>query len=146
MASSSSPSSSCSSSSSTGSNNSPVVILQEMLDAAAPQFVAAVKWWADRLGYGFLTIVSPGASKGKDVFVHHTSIRPLNSRFRTLRQGEYVCLDVVHGEVGEQAANVTGVFGGPLMCDVTPSMWPARRRSSPCIPGDLPRGGDASSS
>ena len=39
------------------------------------------------------------------------------SNFRTLQKGEYISLDVEDGTNGLQGVNITGVFGGPLMCD-----------------------------
>ena len=78
------------------------------------------KWFNDRFGYGFITITQ-GTDKGKDIFVHHTGIKPLNSIYRTLKKGEYINFDVIDGENGLQAVNVTGIGGGCLMCDVLPS-------------------------
>ena len=55
-----------------------------------------------------------------DVFVHHTGIQPINSQYRTLTTGEYVSFVLKppssDGE-REQAIEVTGVNGGPLLCD-----------------------------
>ena len=58
-----------------------------------------------------------GEHKGKDIFVHHTGVCPKNSNFKTLTKGEYVSLNVTNGQNGLQAVDVTGVLGGPLMCD-----------------------------
>jgi cold shock CspA family protein len=74
------------------------------------------KWFNKKLGYGFITAYE-GEHKGTNIFVHHSCIKPLNSTFRTLRKGEYVHFDVENGKNGLQAINVTGVLGGPLMCD-----------------------------
>ena len=90
------------------------------------KYVGQCKWFNDRLGYGFITIQS-GADKGKDIFVHHTGIQPLNSNYKTLTKGEYVNFDIVDGSNGSQAIHVTGIEGGTLMCDVTPAI---RRQSS----------------
>lgn len=79
------------------------------------------KWWNDKLGYGFLTIQGDAEDTGKDIFVHHSGIRPLNSNYRTLRKGEYVNFDIVQGDNGLQAVNVTGIGGGTLMCDILPT-------------------------
>ena len=64
-----------------------------------------------------MTVVSEGDKKGKDIFVHHTGLKPKNSNFRTLSKGEYISLDVEEGTNGLQGVNITGVLGGPLMCD-----------------------------
>jgi len=81
------------------------------------EFIGNCKWFNKKLGYGFITAYDEGMYKGVNVFVHHSCIRPLNSNFRTLRKGEYVHFDVENGKNGIQAINVTGIKGGPLMCD-----------------------------
>lgn len=81
------------------------------------------KWWSDKLGYGFVTI-QQGEMKGKDIFLHHSGIRPLNSIYRTLKKGEYINFDIIDGANGLQATNVTGVGGGTLICDVNPYVKP----------------------
>jgi CspA family cold shock protein len=80
-------------------------------------YVGNCKWFNSKIGYGFVTIVSDGDKKGQDIFVHHSGVKPKNSHFRTLTKGEYISLDVEQGENGLQGSNITGVFGGPLMCD-----------------------------
>ena len=100
---------------------SQIVLVEEETDAdAVGTHVGQCKWFNDRLGYGFIT-VQTGADKGKDVFVHHSGIRPLNSNYKTLAKGEYVNFNVIAGNNGYQAVNVTGINGGTLMCDVTPT-------------------------
>lgn len=81
------------------------------------QYIGNCKWFNSKIGYGFATIVSEGDNKGKDIFIHHSGIKPKNSNFRTLTKGEYISLDVEQGTNGLQGANITGVFGGPLLCD-----------------------------
>lgn len=93
------------------------IILEECNSATYGHYVGCVKWFSNSYGYGFATIQSPGDLKGRDVFVHHTGIKPLNSNYRTLQKGEYISLDIENSQNGKQAVNVTGVFGGPLMCD-----------------------------
>lgn len=80
------------------------------------KLIGVCKWFNKKLGYGFITILQ-GDKKGTNVFVHHSGIKPLNSHFRTLRKGEYVHFDVEDGKNGLQGVGVTGVLGGPLMCD-----------------------------
>ena len=76
-----------------------------------------VKWFRNNLGYGFITIVSPGSSEnGRDVFVHQSNVHPAESTYRTLIKDEYVSLDLSDDEK-TQALNVRGVGGGPLRCD-----------------------------
>ena len=80
------------------------------------EVIGVCKWFNKKFGYGFITACE-GEHKGITVFVHHSGIKPLNSHFRTLRKGEYVHFDTETGKNGLQAVHVTGVLGGPLMCD-----------------------------
>ena len=59
-----------------------------------------VKWFNADKGYGFIT-----GEDGKDIFVHYSAMQC--DGFRTLEEGQSVNYDVVEGERGEQAANVT---------------------------------------
>ena len=60
-----------------------------------------VKWFNERKGFGFLT----RDDGEKDCFVHHSAIQ--GSGFKTLREGERVEFDVVEGQKGPAAENVT---------------------------------------
>lgn len=95
------------------SNETPVVIETSKRVGA---LIGTCKWFSDNRGYGFITVCSePG--RGTDVFVHFSGLRPLNNHHRRLHKGEYVSFDAVQAEDRQQAVNVTGVLGGPLMCD-----------------------------
>lgn len=59
-----------------------------------------VKWFNSEKGYGFIQVEG-----GNDVFVHYTAI--LGDGFRTLEEGQQVEFDIVEGQRGPQAANVT---------------------------------------
>ncbi|MBL4620891.1 MAG: cold-shock protein [Immundisolibacteraceae bacterium] len=59
-----------------------------------------VKWFNESKGFGF--IEQPG---GKDVFVHYSAIN--GDGRRTLNDGQKVSMEVVEGEKGPQAQNVT---------------------------------------
>jgi CspA family cold shock protein len=96
-----------------------VAVLDEVTEPKVGAYIGQCKWFNDSLGYGFLTVVSNSDQKGKDIFVHHSAIKPLNSNYKSLKKGEYVNFDIVKGDNGEQASNVTGVGGGALICDVT---------------------------
>ncbi len=61
-----------------------------------------VKWFNAEKGYGFIT-----TDEGKDVFVHYSSIQA--DGFRSLEEGQTVTFDIVEGDRGQQAANVTVV-------------------------------------
>jgi cold shock CspA family protein len=95
------------------------VLIEKDTEPCVGTFTGQCKWFNDRYGYGFITVTT-GEKKGVDIFVHHTGIRPLNSIYRTLRKGEYVNFNIVMGENGDQAVDVTGIGGGTLMCDVLP--------------------------
>ena len=60
-----------------------------------------VKWFNSEKGYGFIT----RENGEKDVFVHHSAIQ--GGGFRTLNEGERVEFDVVQGQKGPAAENVT---------------------------------------
>jgi cold shock CspA family protein len=99
----------------------PLPVLQEISDNnVIGKYVGQTKWFNISRGYGFISIVK-GSDKGKDVFVHHTGIKPLTSHYRTLYKGEYVQFDITNSPNGNmQAVNVTGIDGNCLMCDVVP--------------------------
>ena len=60
-----------------------------------------VKWFNDQKGYGF--IKQEGVNE--DIFVHHTAIKM--DGFRTLAEGERVEFDIVQGQKGPAAENVS---------------------------------------
>lgn len=93
-----------------------VVVEEETSTLSVGKYVGQCKWFNDLLGYGFVTVCD-GQEKGKDIFVHHSGIMPLNSNYRTLKKGEYLNFNIVDGLNGLQAVDVTGINGGPLMCD-----------------------------
>lgn len=96
------------------------LIVSETDSVAYGEYVGCVKWFSNNIGYGFVTVCTEGGMKGKDVFVHHSGVRPLNNNYRTLQKGEYISFDLGESDNGRYAINVTGVFGGPLMCDHRP--------------------------
>lgn len=59
-----------------------------------------VKWFNNQKGFGFIT-----DENGKDVFVHFTGLSM--DGFKTLEENQAVEFEVVNGEKGPQATNVT---------------------------------------
>ena len=61
-----------------------------------------VKWFNAKKGYGFIC-----DEEGKEIFVHFSAIKM--DGFKELKDGEKVEFEVVDGDKGPQAANVTKV-------------------------------------
>ena len=79
--------------------------------------IGRVKWFRSKLGYGFITVWHKEKSEEIDVFIHQSNIKTKLSQYRTLKEGEYVSLNLSVGDDSQQAVDVTGVHGGPLFCD-----------------------------
>jgi cold shock protein len=67
------------------------------------RITGTVKWFNDQKGFGFIT----PEDGSKDCFVHHSAIQAQG--FRSLSEGERVEFDVVQGQKGPAAENVTKV-------------------------------------
>ncbi|NBI05436.1 cold-shock protein [Senegalia massiliensis] len=59
-----------------------------------------VKWFNATKGYGFIT-----RENGEDVFAHYSAIQ--GDGFKTLEEGQEVEFEIVEGEKGPQATNIT---------------------------------------
>jgi len=97
-----------------------------MEEFVGKRFLAKCKWFNNKLGYGFVTLVCDDDNNKItecDVFCHHSNVNPQVSTFKTLTQGEYVSLEISRCEDNSQsgqefqAMNVTGVGGGHLFVD-----------------------------
>ena len=64
--------------------------------------IAKVKWFNEKKGFGFIE-----QETGEDVFVHYSAIN--SDGFRTFNAGEEVEFEMIDGERGLQARNVTRV-------------------------------------
>ncbi|HEY2326672.1 MAG TPA: cold-shock protein [Gaiellaceae bacterium] len=62
-----------------------------------------VKWFSNEKGYGFIERGNGEA----DVFVHFSAIN--GDGYKSLTEGQRVSFDVVQGDKGLQAANVTAL-------------------------------------
>ena len=60
-----------------------------------------VKWFNNQKGYGFIT----DAESGKDVFVHYSGLKM--EGFKPLEENAEVEFDIIDGDKGPQAVNVT---------------------------------------
>jgi CspA family cold shock protein len=81
------------------------VLIQFNLQVGRNRFMAdresgTVKWFNDQKGFGFIERAS-----GDDVFVHHSAIQ--GEGFKSLREGQQVEFEVVQGQKGPAAENVT---------------------------------------
>ena len=91
----------------------------ETTETPIPRIIGQVKWFNNKAGYGFIT-VSSGENKGKDIFIHYSAIRVVNSQYKYLVQGEYVEFGLVKSTSPEhefQAVDISGINGGSLMCE-----------------------------
>lgn len=91
----------------------------ETTETIIPRIIGQVKWFNNKAGYGFIT-VSSGENKGKDIFIHYSAIRVVNSQYKYLVQGEYVEFGLVKSTSPEhefQAVDISGINNGPLMCE-----------------------------
>jgi CspA family cold shock protein len=70
----------------------------------ADRELGTVKWFDNAKGYGFIQ----RSSGQDDVFVHFRQIQ--GDGYRTLQEGQQVQFNVVQGQKGLQAENVTAVM------------------------------------
>jgi CspA family cold shock protein len=61
-----------------------------------------VKWFNEAKGFGFIQ-----QENGPDVFVHYSSIE--SNGFKTLAEGQKVRFEIVEGDRGPKATNVTKI-------------------------------------
>jgi cold shock protein len=64
------------------------------------QYTGKVKWFNNAKGYGFI-----GREGGPDVFVHFSAIQL--DGYKSLKEGDDVDFDIIQGDKGPQADQVT---------------------------------------
>ena len=111
--------------SATDNNNSDTTV-----STTESRLTGRVKWFNNKTGFGFITALtdSEGLKEGSDVFVHHSSIKVAQEQYRYLTIGEYVDFEL--SKIADssnkhefQAANVSGIKGGKLICE---TRWESR--------------------
>ena len=105
-------------------------------------YTGRVKWFNNKAGYGFVTIVGESQRTGEDVFVHHSGVRTASEQYKYLVQGEYVSFTLKESDNDThpfQADNLTGVCGGKLMCE-TRAEQRQQREEHESSTGDNERG------
>ena len=75
-----------------------ITVLEEVRSMA--RLTGTVKWFNDAKGYGFIS-----REGGPDVFVHFSAIQ--GNGFKSLAEGDRVEFEIVQGQKGPQAADVT---------------------------------------
>ena len=70
----------------------------------------AVKWFDEKKGYGFIE-----GQDGRDIFVHFSDIQA--DGFRKLAEGETVEYELLQGQKGPRAANVSRQSPGNVAAD-----------------------------
>lgn len=78
----------------------------------ATKYTGKVKWFNELKGFGFIT-PDPGStatprSLQKDVFVHFSAIQTKD--FKPLAEGQSVSFEIVEGQKGLSAINVTVIY------------------------------------
>ena len=93
-------------------------------ESSESMFQGRVKWFNNKAGYGFITIidgVDVGDKVGMDIFSHHSAITVGEEQYKYLVQGEYVEFSLSPVEGSEehkfQAATIKGLKGGKLLCE-----------------------------
>ena len=79
--------------------------------------IGKVKWYNMDLRYGFITILDTN----QDIFVNKNNISS-SLRYKCLFKGEYVNLDIIKTDKGDQCSNIRGINNGELLCESNPDL------------------------
>ena len=112
------------------------LVMDEIVEEAPTgygKYLGRVKWFQNKKGHGFIIVLQPKEAYGTEVFVHFSGLKPLKSLFKTLQKNEYVSFNMGQGKQGVQAVDVTGVMGGPLICDGYPPKPSAHSSMAPKV-------------
>jgi len=97
-----------------------VTNLEQQNNSDKTRYTGCVKWFNNKSGYGFVTVISEGNLNEKDIFAHHSSIVAKGDLYKYLVQGEYVEFEIQHmnsKEHDHQAVNISGILLNDLMCE-----------------------------
>jgi len=76
-------------------------------------FSGKVKWFNNAKGYGF--ILADG--REEDLFAHYSAIQM--SGYRSLKAGQAVCFEIVHGPKGLHAVNISTICADVPISDTS---------------------------
>jgi cold shock CspA family protein len=94
--------------------SAPEVATAPPLEPQSQKRLGRVKCFCPKRGFGFVQDIL----NKQELFVHYSHlITHGNGNFRTLWPGEYVMFTPGQSERGFVAKDVTGVLGGPLLCE-----------------------------
>ena len=86
-----------------------------------------VKWFNNKKGFGFIT----ECETNEDIFVHFSEINTPEDVYKSLIEGEYVQYQVGNDSKGKTVAQkLTGICGGPLLCENTEKRIYSTRRDN----------------